>query len=62
MQRTRFKEERLSLEKLKVVEAQTMAFGPFGCIMSDLLTIREKTILTNLLEPQCKVSSHIYCL
>lgn len=30
---------------------------PRAQVMSDLLTIREKSVLLSLLEPQCKVSS-----
>lgn len=48
------REARLDLRKLKGVEDRVPS--PFGCVMSDLLTIREKTTLINLLEPQCKVS------
>lgn len=33
-----------------------------GChVMSDLMTIREKGVLFTLLEPQCTVSSVLYC-
>lgn len=48
------REARLGLRTLKGVEDGVPS--SMGCVMSDLLTTREKTTLINLLEPQCKVS------